>query len=602
MWGMLVCTAMKLLAPQLTGYRKSKLRKPQQPALGPRYSGSKVRREDLGAGEDIDDDPFGASQQGEMSGSEEEEGEGEEEEEEGVVDPDDIDVDMDMLQNGDDEDIDSDEAFGEGDEERFEGFTFRGGRSGGHRVFSGRAPKKAGKSKKKQQGEESASNDDSDMNGAADTEDDELQSGNGISDSENEDKDAMSIDASNSDSEDNDNTNDSASESDLSSQSPEEPDTDRATLRKMMAEEQKTVLATISSAQKSDIAKGRAVQHQRRTFDALLNTRIRLQKALRAMNSLSALPSTSPDSPTNADADIPHTNPPDIVNDATILAAEAAALTLFNTLSSLRHSLPSYSSTSLSTPATSSTPKSALHTHLTTLDASARTNHRATLTKWAQKTHLVSSLPSSNRFSTATATQPLTTVLDSHLQVGNLERLVARTRVVRDAGAVQAQASAAGKTAAAEDENVYDDADFYTLLLRELVDQKMANSSLSGGPAPSANPGVGGLGNGGIDVRGLRREAKIRKNVDTKASKGRKMRYTVHEKLQNFMAREERGSWEERQVGELFGGLLGRRVRGGLGEGDGDGDGEESDMDGVGGGSDDGRDAEAALRLFGASG
>lgn len=51
----------------------------------------------------------------------------------------------------------------------------------------------------------------------------------------------------------------------------------------------------------------------------------------------------------------------------------------------------------------------------------------------------------------------------------------------------------------------------------------------------------------------------MRKKVDTKASKGRKMRYTVHEKLQNFMASEDRGMWGERQRDELFGGLLGRR-------------------------------------------
>ncbi|MCJ1245338.1 rRNA-processing protein bfr2 [Trapelia coarctata] len=582
---------------------KIKLRKPQQPALGPRYKGSRVRREELGAGDESDDDPFGsgASQHDEVGASGgEEEGDGNGAEEEGVVDPDDIDVDMDALQDGEDEDIDSDEAFGEGDEEKFEGFTFRGSRSGGQRVSSERAPKKAGKGKKKKrQDKESASDEDMDMdmdmNGATDSEDDDLGSGTGASETDSDNEDAMSLDGSNSDSDDSSSTSDSASESDLSSQPPEENDTDRATLRKMMAEEQKTVLATISSAQNSDIAKGRAVQHQRRTFDALLNTRIRLQKALGAMNSLSALPpssippnaETSINGPpaTNSGADTRPTNPPDLANDAAILAAETAALNLFNTLSSLRQSLPSHHSASIPTTVTPSTPTSIIHTHLSTLDASARSNHRATLTKWAQKTHLVSSLPSSNRFSAAAATQPLTNVLDSHLQAGNLDRLVARTRVVRAAGAVQAQTGGKEKAAAAEDVNVYDDADFYTLLLRELVDQKMANSSISSGPNPSAAVGPGG---GGIDVRGLKREAKTRKNVDTKASKGRKMRYTVHEKLQNFMAREERGTWGERQVGELFGGLL-RQKRAVLEE-----DAVISENE-----SDEGSAAEEGLRLFG---
>ena len=73
------------------------------------------------------------------------------------------------------------------------------------------------------------------------------------------------------------------------------------------------------------------------------------------------------------------------------------------------------------------------------------------------------------------------------------------------------------------------------------------------------------------------------KMVDTKASKGRKMRYTVHEKLQNFMAPEDRGTWGERQRDELFGGLFGRRV--GLGE-DEDVQSDEDDAGIEGGGLD----------------
>ncbi|CAK0755430.1 hypothetical protein CCP1ISM_6070001 [Azospirillaceae bacterium] len=54
------------------------------------------------------------------------------------------------------------------------------------------------------------------------------------------------------------------------------------------------------------------------------------------------------------------------------------------------------------------------------------------------------------------------------------------------------------------------------------------------------------------------------KNVkDTKASKGRKIRYTVHEKLQNFMAAEgdtgrDTAMWTERGKDEFFGSLFGQ--------------------------------------------
>ena len=53
------------------------------------------------------------------------------------------------------------------------------------------------------------------------------------------------------------------------------------------------------------------------------------------------------------------------------------------------------------------------------------------------------------------------------------------------------------------------------------------------------------------------RTQKIKKKVDTKASKGRKLRYTVHEKIQNFMVPIPKATWHEEQIDELFASLLG---------------------------------------------
>ena len=51
--------------------------------------------------------------------------------------------------------------------------------------------------------------------------------------------------------------------------------------------------------------------------------------------------------------------------------------------------------------------------------------------------------------------------------------------------------------------------------------------------------------------------------VDTKASKGRKVRYDIHSKLVNFMAPVyEAGSWKDEQRNELFGSLFGRKSGG----------------------------------------
>ena len=48
------------------------------------------------------------------------------------------------------------------------------------------------------------------------------------------------------------------------------------------------------------------------------------------------------------------------------------------------------------------------------------------------------------------------------------------------------------------------------------------------------------------------------KTIDTRASKGRKLRFEVHEKLQNFMAPEDRRSWEQDAIDRFFGTLFGQ--------------------------------------------
>lgn len=106
-----------------------------------------------------------------------------------------------------------------------------------------------------------------------------------------------------------------------------------------------------------------------------------------------------------------------------------------------------------------------------------------------------------------------------------------------------------------EDAEVFDDTDFYHQLLRDIIDAR-GNS-------------------GNDDWMAVQKEKKAKKKVDTKASKGRKLRsvtwlwscllahttlsYEVHEKLQNFMVPVPvQGGWHEEQIDELFASLLGK--------------------------------------------
>lgn len=63
----------------------------------------------------------------------------------------------------------------------------------------------------------------------------------------------------------------------------------------------------------------------------------------------------------------------------------------------------------------------------------------------------------------------------------------------------------------------FDDGDLYRALLREVIES-------------------GGAPGGGLQYAQLARSGRVRKKIDRRASKGRKLRYTTHEKLVGFLA------------------------------------------------------------------
>jgi protein AATF/BFR2 len=73
------------------------------------------------------------------------------------------------------------------------------------------------------------------------------------------------------------------------------------------------------------------------------------------------------------------------------------------------------------------------------------------------------------------------------------------------------------------DTEVFDDQDFYNQLMRELIERKTTNI---------VDPVE--LSRKSIELQKLRTKSK--KTVDTKASKGRKIKFTVHKPMVNFMA------------------------------------------------------------------
>ncbi|KAI1478151.1 TRAUB-domain-containing protein [Daldinia eschscholtzii] len=503
---------------------KSKLRRRNPVALGPQYRGAPVSREAL---EDEDDDE-----------SEEDEEEGDEYNElEGFDDPDAADLELDQ-DDEDDAEIDSENAFDESDEQRFKDFAFRGS--------SQTIPQKGKRvarpitadymvSDEEDDGSDGAELDGEISEEIEDEDEEDDTSGEEEINSFIDDEAEESEDEDEEDGEDED-EDEEMEDSDEESDEQEEEDDDaknvsqtneanRSTIQEMMNAGQRSVAGTLSITAQKDVAKGKAVRQQRKAFDALLNIRIRLQKSLVAVNSFSTIEELG-------DQSEPYE------------AAEAAALKLWNTIDGFRTSIQSDSSGKTGQKrkrvADADTSSQEIWENMEVIEQRAIVRRRAVLEKWSHSARNIRMVDRSSRKFTNTAEKPLTTRLDEELDAP--ERLIKRTQTPRSC----APAQVAKKIN--EDPTIYDDADFYQLLLKELVDQRTGDTSgAPGGPTAT------------IRFAAVK-EAKAKRHVDTKASKGRKMRFNIHDKLQNFMAPEDRRSWEQSAIDRFFGTLFGQKL------------------------------------------
>ncbi|KAL2019878.1 hypothetical protein VTK56DRAFT_9053 [Thermocarpiscus australiensis] len=510
---------------------KSKLRQKEEVSLGPEYRGTRVSRAALEeTSEDDEDDEEGEEEEEEEEEEAEEDADGDESEQ--FDDPETADLEVDHVE--DDAEIASDNALSKSDDEHLKGFVFRG--SSKPRVPNGRIAKRPTAADFMSS---SGDQDDAEREGEFDSEEDDMvesddesqpdQDGARLSDEEteeddeDEDEDEDEEEGDDSDGEDEDDHEDESEDEKLNGGG---DDDERAKLRKLATEGQKSIVAAMSQAAKADAEKGAAVRLQRRAFDAILNLRIRLQKALVAVNSFNVVDNSHE---TGAEA---------------YQAAEEAAIKLWNTIDSVRNSFMPESSRAKvgekrKREADPDTPSQAIWESMGMVEEVALSHRRKVLDKWSDRVKKNTAAPSTRRL-VDSGTQSLVSALDG--QLVSSERLIKRARTPRSC----APAQAAKKME--EDPEIYDDADFYQLLLKELVDQR---SSDTGAPGESV-----------ATVRwAALKETKTRKHVDRKASKGRKLRYTVHEKLQNFMAPEDRRSWEEHAIDGLFGSLFGQKLQ-----------------------------------------
>jgi len=91
---------------------------------------------------------------------------------------------------------------------------------------------------------------------------------------------------------------------------------------------------------------------------------------------------------------------------------------------------------------------------------------------------------------------------------------------------------------------IFDDSEFYHQLLRELIEYKT-----------STDENQSEITQKFIELQKVRN--KMKKKVDTRASKGRKIRYVVHNKLVNFMPQRDTSNYTDEAKDELYSSLFG---------------------------------------------
>ncbi|ODQ58745.1 hypothetical protein WICANDRAFT_31987 [Wickerhamomyces anomalus NRRL Y-366-8] len=352
------------------------------------------------------------------------------------------------------------------------------------------------------------------------------------------------------------------SEDEEQSESESEPSTDEETvtskrdkLKQMMATERKTILNRLSTSAQNDALKGYAVISQQRLFDNILDSRIKLQKGLTNSNLL-------PLNNESFEEFQEESTQEDLGN------VENSLHSLLDNIISLRTKICNKEKITKDQLKFNTGKKRSFGEYVEEtekLDNVLNKYRGSVLTKWSHKVQSASGATALNASKFKTINQTPAQQVDLNLM--DMDRLLKRTRLnrrnVKPLGYADEEDGEENTKkvdrSLQEDENIFDDEDFYRVLLNDLIDKKISDS----------NP------TNGLTIQLTK--AKVKKNVDTKASKGRKLKYTVQEPLQNFEAPKSKFKWSDEQIDEFFAGLLGQRVN--FDEADENGDNEEDEDD-----------------------
>ncbi|KAK6461315.1 protein BFR2 [Scheffersomyces coipomensis] len=355
-------------------------------------------------------------------------------------------------------------------------------------------------------------------------------------------------------------------EDDESDKEDEELGVKRDKIKEFMAKEGVHIVNRLSQSATNDSLKGYAISQQHKFFDKIIDSRLKIQKSVINSN---LLPPNS-DIFISQDLKTKH-------SEKYLQEAKNECFELLDTILSLRKAM--YKRDNVTTESIVKKPKKRTFQEYSNttnaLDLKLNKYRSNVLVKWSAKVQNSSGSSAINAGKFKFINQSFEEQVKNNLS--DMDRLVKRTKLNRrkvvplgyeyyqqqkqDNGENNDQEdddedvnpdlpknsnNESKEQALGEIDEIFDDEDFYRVLLNDLVDKKIQSS----------NPAAGMT----LSIRSAQKAQKFKKNVDTKASKGRKLKYQVQEQIANFESSKRNWKWDDNQIDEFFASLLGQKV------------------------------------------
>ncbi|KAG2735674.1 hypothetical protein G9P44_001888 [Scheffersomyces stipitis] len=337
----------------------------------------------------------------------------------------------------------------------------------------------------------------------------------------------------------------------------------RSRLKSLMSQERSHIVNRLSQSATNDSLKGFAISQQHSTFDKIIDARLKIQKSITNANLL------PPNSDTLSNSDISSKKTSKYLS-----KAKEDVFALLESIMSLRSELLKKDNITAE-PVVYNPRKRSLEEFSNTtekFDSILDKFRSGALTKWSAKVQNASGATAINAGKFKSINQSFEQQVSNNL--ADMERLVKRTKLNRrqisplgyeyykstkeetgeddndndeedeNPDIPREQTESANKNA--EIDEIFDDEDFYRVLLNDLVDKKIQSSDPTSGMT--------------LSLRTAQKAHKMKKNIDTKASKGRKLKFQVQEQIANFETPRESWRWDDNQIDEFFASLLGQKV------------------------------------------